>query len=213
MIRVDCFTVSLDGYGAGSRQSSDAPMGVGGERLHGWAFATRTFRQMFGQPGGSEGVDEGFAAAGMAGLGAWVMGRNMFAPSRGPWPDDGWRGWWGEDPPYHCPVHVLTHHPRAPLEMSGGTVFHFETGGLEVALQKAANDAGDRDVRIGGGVATVREALLGRLVDRVHLAVSPVLLGSGEALWPGIDLDALGYRVAQVVPGEGATHLVIGRVG
>ncbi len=208
-IRIDGFTVSLDGYGAGPGQSLDRPMGVGGERLHGWAFGTRTFRRMFGQDGGSDGTDERFAAEGLAGLGAWVLGRNMFAHSRGPWQDDGWRGWWGEEPPYACPVFVRSRHPRPDLTV-GRTTFHFTDKPLRDVIAMASEVAGGRDVRIGGGVATAREAFSLQLVDRAHIAVSPVLLGAGESLWAGLDLPVLGYR-AQTEPGEGATHLVLTR--
>lgn len=209
-VRIDCFTISLDGYGAGADQSLAAPMGIGGDRLHGWAFKTRTFRAMFGQEGGSDGIDEGFAATGLAGLGAWILGRNMFTPSRGPWPDDDWRGWWGEEPPYACPVFVRTHHPRPDLQV-GKTTFMFTDRPLRDVLQAARTAAAGHDVRIGGGVATVREALESGFVDRAHFVVSPVLLGRGEALWHGLDLAALGYHEAAVTQGEGATHLVLER--
>ena len=208
-VRVESFTISLDGYGAGAGQTFDDPMGRGGRSLHTWAMGTRTFRTMFGQDGGSDGIDEGFAQRGFDNIGAWILGRNMFAHSRGPWTDDGWRGWWGEEPPYHCDVFVLTHHPRKPLEMQGGTVFHFVTDGPEAAVARAFAAAGGKDVRLGGGVATLRAGLQARLIDRLHLAVSPVLLGQGEHLWHGLDLPALGYRVAGVTAGEGATHLEI----
>jgi dihydrofolate reductase len=210
-IRVNCFAVSVDGFGAGPDQSLAHPLGVGGEGLMQWAFPTRTFRTMFGQDGGSTGIDDGFAARSFDNVGAWVMGRNMFAPSRGPWPDDGWKGWWGDEPPYHCPVFVLTHHARRSLAMAGGTVFHFVTDGLESALAQARTAADGRDVRIGGGAATVRSALAAGLVDEMHVALSPVLLGRGEPLWAGLDLPALGYAVAETVAGEAATHLVIRR--
>jgi dihydrofolate reductase len=166
---------------------------------------------MFGQEGGADGVDEGFAARSFETLGAWILGRNMFGPVRGPWPDESWRGWWGEEPPYHVPVFVLTHHKRPPLEMKGGTVFHFVTGGIHEALDRAREAAAGRDVRIGGGTATIRQYLEARLLDRLHLAVAPVLLGKGENLFAGLDLPALGYRVAEHVAGEGATHVVIAR--
>jgi dihydrofolate reductase len=211
-IRTDCFMVSLDGYGAGPEQSLAAPMGRGGQQLSGWAFATRTFRTMFGQEGGSEGVDDGFAAASMAGVGAWVMGRNMFAPSRGPWAEDGWRGWWGEAPPYACPVFVRSRHARPDLRV-GKTTFIFTDKSLRDVVQMAREAAGGQDVRIGGGVATVREALAEGLTDRAHFAVPPVLLGRGEALWTGLDVPALGYRIEQAIRGEGATHLVLVRGG
>lgn len=207
LIRVESFTISLDGYGAGPEQSLDEPMGRGGKLLHGWAFQTRTFRAMFGMEGGGDGIDERFARRGFDNVGAWVLGRNMFAPSRGPWTDDGWKGWWGEEPPYHCDVFVLTHYPREPIAMKGGTRFHFVTDGIAAAAARARDAAGGKDVRLGGGVATLRAGLQTRLIDRVHLAVSPVLLGQGEALWTGLDLPGLGYRVAAATAGEGATHL------
>jgi len=211
-LRVNCFSLSLDGYGAGPNQSLANPMGEGGMALHQWVFPTRTFRTMLGQEGGSDGVDESFAAKGFENLGAWILGRNMFAASRGPWPEnDPWQGWLGDTPPYHCPVFVLTHHKRADLEMAGGTVFHFVTGGIEEAWERAQGAAGGKDVRLGGGTATVREYLQARILDTLHLAVAPVLLGKGEALFAGLDLPALNYRVAQVVPGEGATHVMLSK--
>jgi dihydrofolate reductase len=209
-VRIDSFFVSLDGYGAGPEQSLADPMGRGGMALHGWARETRTFRAMFGQEGGSEGIDDRFAAAGMAGLGAWILGRNMFTPSRGPWADDGWRGWWGEEPPYACPVFVRSHYPRPDLQV-GKTTFIFTDKTLRDVVHFAREASGGRDVRIGGGVATVREALAERLVDRAHFAVSPVLLGQGEALWQGLDVHGLGYRTDQVTQGEGAVHVVLAR--
>ncbi|KRC81092.1 dihydrofolate reductase family protein [Sphingomonas sp. Root241] len=210
-VRVSAFSISIDGYGAGTDQSVEDPLGRRGEELHGWAFETRTFQTMFGKEGGSTGVDEGYAARSMAGLGAWIMGRNMFGPVRGEWPNHDWKGWWGDNPPYHCPVFVLTHHERPPLEMAGGTVFHFVTDGIESALAQARAAAGARDIRIGGGVATIREYLAARAIDELHIAVSPVLLGKGEALFAGLDLDALGYRVAKQEAGENAVHLTIVR--
>ena len=210
-VRVNAFSISADGYGAGTDQSLEDPLGRRGEELHEWVFGTRTFRKMYGNDGGSDGVDEGYAARGMAGLGAWIMGRNMFGPVRGEWPDHDWKGWWGDNPPYHCPVFVLTHHERPPLEMAGGTVFHFVTDGIESALEQARAAAGARDIRIGGGVATVREYLAARAIDELHIPVSPVLLGKGEALFAGLDLDALGYRVAKQEAGENAVHLTIVR--
>lgn len=208
-LRVHAFSVSLDGYGAGPDQDLANPMGVGAMALHQWAFGTRTLRTMFGQAGGGTGVDDGFAARGFDNIGAWILGRNMFGPVRGPWPDESWRGWWGETPPYHVPAFVLTHHARPPLEMDGGTVFHFVTGGIEQALARAKEAAGDRDVRVGGGAATIRQYLRARLIDEMHVAISPVLLGKGEALLAGLDLPALGYAVKEHVAGEGATHVVI----
>ena len=210
MLRVNCFSISLDGYGAGPRQSLEQPLGAGGEALHRWIFPTRTFqRNVQKRDGGTTGVDDGFAARSFEHLGAWIMGRNMFGPVRGPWPDETWKGWWGETPPYHTPVFVLTHHPRAPLVMAGGTTFHFVTDGLPAALARATEAAQGRDVRLGGGVAILREALRARFVDEMHLAMSPVLLGDGEHLFTGIDLPQLGYSCAEQSNGEGATHLVI----
>lgn len=208
-LRVASFAISIDGYGAGPRQCLEHPLGENGTELHHWTFATRTFRQMHGGPGGSTGVDDGFIARGFDHIGAWILGRNMFGPVRGPWPDESWRGWWGEEPPYHVPVFVLTHHERPSLEMKGGTVFHFVTGGIEAALQRAKEAAGGKDVRLGGGVATLRQYLGAGLVDEMHLAVAPVLLGQGEPLFHGLDLRALGYACTQRVVGENATHLVL----
>ena len=210
-LRIDSFTVSLDGYGAGPDQSLEYPLGVGGEGLHQWLLHTRTFKQTHGGEGGETGIDDDFAARGMANVGAWILGRNMFGPIRGPWPDDAWRGWWGESPPYHTPVFVLTHHPRPPLEMKGGTVFHFVTEGIHAALERARAAAGEQDVRVGGGASTIRQYLEARLLDRMHIAVSPVLLGAGEHLLTGLDLPAFGYRVTDCVPSEKAVHYVIGR--
>jgi len=208
-LRVMSFSLSLDGFGAGPEQSLDNPLGVGGMGLHQWAFATRTFRTMFGQDGGSTGIDDQFAARGFENVGAWILGRNMFGPVRGPWPDDSWKGWWGDNPPYHCDVFVLTHHPRASITMAGGTVFHFVTDGIHAALKRAMDAAGGRDVRVGGGVATIRQYLQERLVEEMHLAVSPVLLGRGEHLFAGLDLLQLGYRTSEHVPTELATHIVL----
>ncbi len=210
-VRVSAFVVSLDGFGAGPDQDLENPLGRGGMELHRWMFPTRTFCAMHGQPGGETGVDDDFAARSMAGVGAWILGRNMFGPVRGAWPDAAWKGWWGEEPPYRVPVFVLTHHPRAPLEMRGGTMFHFVTDGIGAALERARAAAGGQDVRIGGGAATVRQYLQADLVDEMHLAVSPVLLGGGEALLAGIDLPALGFRVAEHVPSAKATHVVLRR--
>ena len=210
-VRVSAFSISVDGFGAGPDQSLANPLGVRGKELHHWAFGTRTFRAMFGEEGGSSGIDEGFAARSMEGMGAWIMGRNMFAHSRGDWSDDGWQGWWGDTPPYHCPVFVLTHFPRAPIEMKDGTVFHFVTGGAEEALRLAREAAGDRDIRIGGGTATIREYLTLGAIDEAHLAISPVVLGKGEPLFAGLDLPALGYTVGQQALGENATHIVLTR--
>lgn len=210
-LRVESFTVSIDGFGAGPRQDLQNPLGVGGTALHGWAMATRTFqRQVFGQDGGETGVDDDFAARGFDNMGAWILGRNMFGPVRGPWPDESWRGWWGEEPPYHCQVFVLTHHPRPPLVMKG-TTFHFVTGGIVAALDRARAAAQGKDVRVGGGVETIRQYAEARLIDEMHLAVSPVLLGAGESLFAGLDLPKLGYRVRETITTPKATHVVLGR--
>lgn len=208
-LRVQSYSISLDGYGAGPRQTLETPLGVGGDGLHTWFVGTRTFQNLFGKSGGTTGVDDDFAARGLANLGAWILGRNMFGPVRGPWPDDSWKGWWGPNPPYHCPVFVLTHHARAPLQMEGGTVFHFVTGGHREALRRATEAAGGKDVRVGGGAATIRQYLQDRLIDELHLAISPVLLGSGEPLFWGLDLTALGYECVEHVPSTLATHVIL----
>lgn len=212
-VRVHNFTISLDGYGAGPRQTRDAPLGVGGEALHDWYVATRTFHRMLGKPGGTTGVDDDFAAKFGEGVGAYILGRNMFGPIRGAWPDDAWRGWWGTNPPYHCPVFVLTHHHRPSIEMEGGTVFHFVTDGASAALEQAiaAATAVGKDVQIGGGVSTVRQYLEARVIDELHVAISPRLLGSGEHLFHGLDLPALGYACTTHVPTAVATHVVLTR--
>jgi dihydrofolate reductase len=210
-LRIHCISVSADGFAAGPDQSLEHPMGVGGMALHDWVFPTRTFCRMFGKEGGSTGVDDQFAARGFDGLGAWILGRHMFGPSRGAWPDDGWRGWWGDDPPYHCPVFVLTHHPRASIEMQGGTTFHFVTDGLPAALARARAAAGGRDVRLGGGASTIRQALEARLVDEMHLAITPAVLGRGEPLFAGLDLPALGYERTEHVLTDAAMHLVFAK--
>jgi len=206
---VRSFTISLDGYGAGPNQDLKNPLGVGGFALHDWAFATRTFRKMFGQDGGTTGIDDGFAARGFDNIGAWILGRNMFGPVRGPWPDDSWKGWWGDNPPYHVPVFVLTHHPRASIEMAGGTTFHFVTDGIHAALARAVEAANGRDIRVGGGVATIRQYLEEGLIDEMHVAIAPTLLGSGEHLFAGLDLPKLGYRRSEHVPTPNATHVVL----
>lgn len=212
-LRIASFSVSIDDFGAGPHQSLEHPLGVGFMAAQEWVFATRTFQRLvLGADGGESGVDDKFAARGFQGVGAWILGRNMFAPTRGPWLDDGWKGWWGEEPPYHTQVFVLTHHARAPIEMKGGTVFHFVTGGIELALERARNAASGQDVRIGGGVSTLQQYLRAKLVDEVHLAVSRVFIGVGERLFDGLDLPALGYGVSQVVAGERATHVVLTRV-
>ncbi len=207
-LRVASFSISVDGYGAGPNQGPDTPMGAGGMALHDWAFTTHTFRQMFGDSGGATGADDDFAARGFRKVGAWILGRNMFGPIRGPWPDENWKGWWGTNPPYHVPVFVLTHHPRASFTMNGGTTFHFVTEGIQVALRRAREAAAGLDVRLGGGVSTVRQYLSAGLVDEMHLAISPVLLGAGENLFAGLDLPKLGYQRSEHVPTQHATHVV-----
>jgi dihydrofolate reductase len=210
-LRVSCFAVSLDGYGAGPDQDLQHPLGVGGPELMEWFFPTRTWRRIQGEPGGEQGTDDGLAGQGFVGVGAWILGRNMFGPVRGPWPDDSWKGWWGDEPPYHTPVFVLTHHPRAPLAMAGGTEFRFVTDGIQSALDQARAVAGGLDVRLGGGVSTVRQFLQARLVDELHLALRPVLLGAGEPLFAGLDLRALGYTCSRSLAGERATHMFLSR--
>jgi dihydrofolate reductase len=210
-VRVHGFSMSVDGYGAGVNQSLENPLGVGGMALHAWAFATRTFQQMHGDGDGATGIDNDFAARGFINIGAWILGRNMFGPIRGPWPDDAWKGWWGDNPVYHVPVFVLTHHPRASIVMAGGTTFHFVTSGIETALKMAREAANDKDVRIGGGVATVQAYLRAKLIDEMHVAISPVVLGSGEALFGGLDLVSLGYRCTEHVSTPAATHIVLSR--
>jgi dihydrofolate reductase len=205
------FSISVDGFGAGLNQDIDNPMGAGGMALHEWAFATRTFRTMHGRDGGSTGVDDDFAKRGFINTGAWILGRNMFGPVRGPWLDDSWKGWWGDSPPYHVPVFVLTHHPRASLVMQGGTTFHFVTGGIEAALERAREAAAGKDVRIGGGVSTIRQYLQANLIDEMHLIVSPLLLGAGEAPFTGIDTAKLGFRCTEHVPLPNAAHYVFTR--
>lgn len=208
-LRVHNFAISLDGYGAGPSQDLDNPLGVGGLALHDWVIPTRTFQHMTGKDGGDSGVDDDFVARGFAGIGAWILGRNMFGPVRGRWPDESWRGWWGDNPPYHTPVFVLTHHPRASITMDGGTTFHFVTDGIHAALQQANDAAGGRDVRLGGGVATIRQYVQAGLVDELHLAISPTLLGSGEHLLAGIDTPALGYRCSEHVTTPNTMHFVL----
>ena len=210
-LRVHAFSMSVDGFGAGPNQSLADPLGVGGFALHEWVLATRTFQKMFGNDGGSTGTDDEFAARGFANIGAWILGRNMFGPIRGAWPDDAWKGWWGDDPPYHVPVFVLTHHPRTSIMMAGGTTFHFVVDGIHAALKRATEAANGRDVRLGGGVATVRDYVRAGLVDEMHLAIAPVLLGSGEALFTGLDLVSLGYRCTGHVATPNATHVLISR--
>jgi len=211
-VRVNGFTLSLDGYGAGPDQDIDNPLGVGGTELHQWLVPTRTFqRSLFGKDEGTTGIDDDFAARSFQNIGAWILGRNMFGPVRGPWPDMAWKGWWGDAPPYHVPVFVLTHHARPPLEMQGGTTFHFVTGGIREALARAREAAAGQDVRIGGGAETIRQYLREGLIDELHLAISPVLLGRGEPLFEGLDLRTLGYECAESVATEKAMHVVLRR--
>ena len=211
-VRVSSFAVSLDGYGAGPAQDLQHPLGVNGPELMQWFFPTRAFRSMHGDNGGGEtGIDNTMGEQSFDNVGAWIMGRNMFGPVRGPWPDDSWKGWWGDNPPYHVPTFVLTHHARPNLQMEGGTEFRFVTDGIHAALEQAAAAANGKDVRIGGGVSTVRQYLQARLVDELHFAVRPVLMGRGEQLWGGLDLRALGYEVAEEVHGEHATHIIVRR--
>lgn len=216
-LRVNAYSISLDGFGAGPDQTLENPLGIGGMELHQWMLGTKTFLEMHADFAGEllagkparGGVDDDFAARSFENLGAWIMGRNMFAPSRGPWPEDGWQGWWGENPPYHCPVFVLTHHPRASLTMAGGTTFHFVTGGIHEALERAKEAAQGKDVRVGGGAATIRQYLSAGLLDELHVVISPVLLGRGEHLFHGIDTVALGYKCAEHVASEYGTHVVL----
>lgn len=210
-VRVAAFGISLDGYSAGPDQSLENPLGVRGPELMEWAFHTRFFHAMQGKEGGETGVDNRMCDAGFENVGAWILGRNMFGPVRGPWPDESWRGWWGEEPPYHVPVFVLTHHTRPPLVMKGGTTFQFFSGDVADVLGRAKAAAAGKDVRIGGGTATVRQFLQARLIDEMHLAVRPALMGKGENLFAGLDLDALGYACAEVIPGERATHVMVRR--
>jgi len=208
-VRVESFTVSLDGFGAGPNQSIDNPLGVGGENLHKWFIPTRTFQTLHGNGDGTTGVDDDFASQGFENVGAWIMGRNMFGPVRGPWPDFDWTGWWGDNPPYHVPVFVLTHHPRPSVQMEGDTIFHFVTGGIHEALDRAREAADGMDIRIGGGVDTIRQYLREGLIDELHIAISPVLLGRGERLFEDVDLPALGYECVQTTATEKATHVIL----
>jgi dihydrofolate reductase len=208
-LRVESFALSIDGFGAGPEQSIEDPLGVGGLALHKWFFPTATFQQTHGNKGGTTGIDNDFAARGFHNIGAWILGRNMFGPIRGPWPDDSWKGWWGETPPYHTQVFVLTHYPRQSIEMNGGTTFHFVTDGIHAALKRAKEAALGRDVRLGGGVATIQQYLRAGLIDEMHIAISPVVLGSGEKLFSHIDLPTLGYRCIDVTGTQEATHIIL----
>ena len=210
-VRVAAFSVSLDGYGAGPSQDLHHPLGVGGQELFQWFFPTETFKSMHGQTDGTKGVDNDMALQSFENVGAWILGRNMFGPIRGPWNDDPWKGWWGDTPPYHVPVFVLTHHARAPIVMKGGTTFYFVTDGIESALKQAQEAAHGKDVRIGGGVSTIRQYLSAGSIDELHLALSPVFMGEGEKLFDGINWHELGYAPFKTVPGERATHLFIRR--
>jgi dihydrofolate reductase len=210
-LRVACFSVSLDGFGAGPEQSLKDPLGIGGESLHQWVFPTRTFQAMMGKDGGTTGVDDAFAVRGFDNVGSWILGRNMFGPVRGDWPDETWKGWWGENPPYHCPVFVLSHFKRAPIKMEGGTTFHFVTDGIEAARRRALEAAAGRDVRVGGGASTIRQYLEAGLIDEMHLAYAPVFLGAGEPLLAGIDLPKLGFTRREHVQTPLATHVVLER--
>lgn len=211
VVRVSLFSLSIEGFGAGPEQSEDDPIGKRGHELHEWLFGTKTFHAMTGESGGSEGTDEKYAARGRTGYGAVIMGRNMFGPIRGGWPDDSWRGWWGENPPYHVPTFVLTRHPRDPIVMEGGTTFHFITDGIEAALDRAKAAASGRDIQIAGGVSTIRQFLQAGLIDELHFAISPVVLGKGEAMFTGIDLSELGFRVVESAAGEHAMHVVLSK--
>lgn len=212
-VRVESFSISIDGYGAGPDQSVDNPLGVGGEELHNWFHPTQTFQMMHHtvqeQAVGTTGLDDDFARRGFENIGAWILGRNMFGPIRGPWPDMNWKGWWGDNPPYHVPVFVLTHHARPSIEMEGGTTFHFVTEGIHEALEQARKAAGDKDIRIGGGSDTIRQYLREGLIDELHVAISPILLGGGERLFEGVDLPTLGYECVQFVGSKKAVHIVI----
>ena len=208
---VRSFGMSVDGYGAGPSQSLDNPLGVNGPDLMDWFFHTRVWHEMHQRPGGEMGVDNEIAKQGLENMGAWILGRNMFGPVRGPWPEDTWKGWWGDEPPYHVPTFVLTHHARSPVPMKGGTTFHFVTDGIHAALKQANAAAGGRDIRVGGGPATIRQYLSAGLIDEMHLAIRPVLLGRGESLLAGLDLHELGYECTRRVAGERAWHVFIGR--
>lgn len=213
-VRVDSFTISLDGYGAGPHQSLENPLGIGGTDLHDWLRSTRTFQStVFGKEGGATGIDDDFAARGFERVGAWILGRNMFSPDRGDWPNKEWKGWWGDNPPYHVPTFVLTHYAREPIEMEGGTTFHFVTGGIHDALERAREAAAGKDVRIGGGANTIQQYLREGLIDDMHIAISPLFLGQGERLFEGVDMRALGYECDKVVASEKATHVVLRHQG
>ncbi len=208
-LRVNCFSISFDGYSAGPDQSLENPLGLGAMQVFNWVFATQSHHQMTGQPGGETGMDNDLAERGFENVGAWILGRNMFGPVRGPWPDDSWKGWWGDNPPYHVPVFVLTHHARAPLTMQGGTTFHFVTDGIHSALQQAIEAANGKDVRLGGGASTIQQYLRARLIDEMHLVSSPVLIGRGESIFRDLDLPALGYELTHHIASPNATHMFL----
>jgi dihydrofolate reductase len=210
-LRVNCFSVSFDGYSAGPDQSLENPLGVGAMQVFNWQFATQAQHQMMGKPGGETGMDNDLVHRGFENVGAWILGRNMFGPVRGPWPDDSWKGWWGDTPPYHVPVFVLTHHAREPLTMEGGTTFHFVTDGIHSALQQAVAAANGQDVRLGGGISTIQQYLRARLVDEMHLVSSPVLIGRGESIFRDLDLPALGYELISHIASPAATHMFLTR--
>lgn len=212
-LRVQSFSISIDGFGAGPDQSLENPLGIGGLTLHEWVFPTKTFQQMHGNDGGATGIDDDFAARGIHNVGAWILGRNMFGPIRGPWPDTNWKGWWGDNPPYHTPVFVLTNHSRESIAMDGGTTFHFVTDGIYSALERAADAANGMDVRLGGGIATIRQYLRAGLIDELHVAIAPILLGSGESLFSDIDMLSLGYRCVEHVATQRATHMILKKTG
>jgi dihydrofolate reductase len=208
-VRVAAIGVSMDGFAAGPDQSLENPLGVRGPELFSWFFPTKAFNEMHGKGDGTTGVDNQFAERSFQNMGAWILGRNMFGPIRGPWPDESWKGWWGTNPPYHVPTFVLTHHARPPLQMEGGTTFIFVTDGIQSALRQAKEAAGNKDVRIGGGVSTIRQYLQAGLIDEMHLALMPVLMGKGENLFSGLDLHAMGFKCVERVPTEQATHIVL----
>ncbi len=209
LLRVHSFSISVDGFGAGPNQDLENPLGVGGLRVFDWFFPTRTWQRMHGGEDGETSLDDDAAARGFENIGAYILGRNMFGPVRGPWLDESWKGWWGDEPPYHTPVFVLTHHPRAPLKMTGGTTFHFVTDGIHSALKQAKEAAGGQDVRLGGGVSTIRQYLSAGLIDELQLTIVPVLLGDGENLLGGLNLPAVGYECVERIPGERATHVTL----
>jgi dihydrofolate reductase len=210
-LRVANFSISVDGFGAGPSQDINNPLGVGGMNLHQWFFQTNVFKKMHNGEEGETGKDNDYAARGFKNTGAWIIGRNMFGPIRGNWPDDNWKGWWGENPPYHCPVFVLTNHPRESISMEGGTIFHFITDGIEAALEQAKQSANGKDVLLGGGVNTIRQYLTAKLIDEMHIAISPIILGSGERLFYNINLIALGYKCIESTLTEKALHIILAK--